>query len=174
MSNTGSARVVLRMVSAKRKDGGNQAEFNRVGFLAAMATFVLKLSRVYRPRWTYIGAADRFPGFLYAIADCAHEAATAILHQVPAVRDLDGLRESAFGRDGITAASVTGHETDVRLARQPNFLGRRFPIGQKGGHPPQCVLARANAEAHLPGNYPVAKPIDTETTGSYGYKHLSI
>jgi len=56
------------------------------------------------------------------------EGAAGILHQVPAVGDLGGVRQGLGRRQGIAAAAIASHDGDLLLARQPILCRRRLTI----------------------------------------------
>jgi len=64
----------------------------------------------------------------HRFAHGVEESVACVLHQMPAVRDLDRRGERLQRRKRITAASVPSHDGDLRLVRQPRFGNRRFSI----------------------------------------------
>lgn len=98
-------------------------------------------------------------------SDLAHEAAHRIkegrargFHQMPAVGDLDGVRERLGCCLAISTTAISRHNVDARVLRQPRLNGRRFPVGQQGNDPPTLQIAH---DGPVPTVSPERPVIDT-------------
>jgi hypothetical protein len=91
----------------------------------------LELFSVGQQSRIYSGRSNRCPDLPHAFADGVKEGPARILHQMPAVGDLNGVREGSLGGHGITAAAISSDNADLRLAGQPSLRRRWFSIGQK-------------------------------------------
>jgi hypothetical protein len=76
-----------------------------------------------------------------------------VCHQMPAIGDLDRMRQRRGGRQRIGAASVAGDAGDLGLVAEPGLCGGRLPIGQQadGSSPLKIADARAIAVSAPPG-----------------------
>ena len=83
---------------------------------------------------------------------------TGVLHEMPAVRDLDGVRERPRCGKRVTAAAVARDNLDLLLFGKPGLSRRRLPIRQKrdGPAPLKITDNRAVSEIAAPG--PVIDP----------------
>jgi hypothetical protein len=89
----------------------------------------------------------------HAFADGVEERPACILHQMPAVGDLNCLRERSLGRPGVAATAISGDYANLRLAAQPRFCACRLPIRQQRNCPSTFEVAekRSVAVVSLPG-----------------------
>ena len=85
---------------------------------------------------------------------------------MPAIGNLNGTRQRAGDSLAIAAASITGHDADPRVPKQPCFGRRLFPIGQQRHDAPAFQVAddRAVAMVALPG--PIGDPDHGQRLGS--------
>jgi hypothetical protein len=74
---------------------------------------------------------------------------------MPAISDLDGVRESPLRSDRIAAPTIPGDDTDLRVQRQPRLSRRRLPIGQKGDRRATLKVADQRAVAVIASPGPV-------------------
>ena len=132
----------------QRQDGG-------VGLPAALDALVLQPLFMGQQSRIYPGGSDRVPDLAHAFADSVEERPTGVLHQMPAVGDLNGVRESPLGRHGITAAAISGDHANLRLARQPRFCARRLSIRQQRDRSVTLQVAEERAVAMVPLPSPV-------------------
>jgi hypothetical protein len=72
------------------------------------------------------------------VADLPHrfahgidEGAAGIFHQVPAIRDLDGLRQRFRDGPAVTAAAVASNYCNLLLPLKPCLRGRRLAVWQQ-------------------------------------------
>ena len=82
-------------------------------------------------RIDYCGAdhgTDLPHGFLNGIK----KGATGVLHEMPAVGNLDGIRERFGCSQRVTAATVAGDHGNLWLATEPSLRRGRFAVRQQG------------------------------------------
>ena len=82
-------------------------------------------------RIDYCGAdhgTDLPHGFLNGIK----KGATGVLHEMPAVGNLDGIRERFGCSQRVTAATVPGDHGNLWLATEPSLRRGRFAVRQQG------------------------------------------
>ena len=69
--------------------------------------------------------ADLAHGFAYRV----EEGVAGILHKVPTVGDLGGVRERLGCGKGVTAAAIARDHSDLWLPRQPGLRGGWLSVG---------------------------------------------
>ena len=122
----------------QRKDG-------RIGLLAALEAFILQLLSVGQQSRVDPGGADRLPDLPHAFADRVEESSTGVLHQMPAVSDLNGVRKGSLCRHRVAAAAISGDYANLRLARQPSLR----VAGSRSGSS-AIVLRRSRSQRSVP------------------------
>ena len=85
----------------------------------------------------------------------SRKAAARVLHQMPAVGDLNRVRKSPLRRDRIAAATIPGDDTDLRVQRKPRLSRSRLPIGQKSDRRATFKVADQRAVAVIAPPGPV-------------------
>ena len=73
-------------------------------------------------------APERRAYLAHRFAHGAEEGGAGVLHQMPAICDLESVGKSPAGGEGEAAAAVSGHNSDLRLFCEPRLSGRRFPV----------------------------------------------
>ena len=66
---------------------------------------------------------------------------------MPAVGDLNGVREGSLGRHRVAAAAISGDYANLRLVGQPRFRARRLPIRQQRNCPSTFEVAEKRSVA---------------------------
>jgi hypothetical protein len=77
----------------------------------------------------YGGGADRDADLAHGFAYRIEEGVAGILHEVPTVSDLDGVRERLGRSKGVTAATVPRDQSDLRVPREPGLRGGWLSVG---------------------------------------------
>ena len=80
----------------------------------------------------YGGGADRDADLAHGFAHRIEEGVAGVLHQMPTVGDLGGLRQRLGRSKGVTAAAVARDDSDLRLPREPGLRSGRLSVGQQG------------------------------------------
>lgn len=108
-----------------------QSEDSGVGVLAAQVALVLDALGGRQEVRVDRHGADGSPDLTHRLADRVEESAAGVLHQMPAICDLDSVRQRLGCGQGIGAAPVAGDDGDLGLLAQP-CLGRgRLAIGKE-------------------------------------------
>lgn len=108
-----------------------EREDGRVCLLAPKISVILHLLGRRQERGIDEGGADDGTDLAHGLAHGVKESAAGILHQVPAVGDLDGLRQGPSHRLSVATATVTGDCMDQLLMAEPGFRCRRLPVRQQ-------------------------------------------
>ena len=66
---------------------------------------------------------------------------------MPAVGDLNRVREGPLGRHRVAAAAISGDYANLWLASQPRFRARRLPIRQKRNRLAALEIAKERSVA---------------------------
>jgi hypothetical protein len=103
------------------------------------------------------GSADGAADLSHRLAH--EERAAGVLHQMPAVSYLDGLRQGTRRRLSVVPATVTGNGMDQRLTKEPGFRCRRLPVGKQDDRPATFEVADNRAIAVIA---PPREVIDTD------------
>src|SRR5215831_18113699 len=99
-------------------------------------------------------AADLPHGFLHSL----EEGTTGVLHEMPTVRHLSGVRQRPGSGQRIAAAPVARHNRDLGLVGEPSLCRRRLAVRQQRDRLASFKITddRAVALVSLPG--PVINP----------------
>lgn len=106
-----------------------QGDDRGVGLLASQITFILQPLSTGEEFGIDFCRADRAPDRPHGFPDGIEKGRTRILHQVPAIGDLDGVRQGICRSLAITAATVAGHDADLGMVRQPSLDRRNLAVG---------------------------------------------
>jgi hypothetical protein len=137
-----------------------QSKNGSVGFFSTEVAFILNtLGCGEQARIDCFGAdcgTDLPHGFLNGIK----KGTTGVLHEMPAVGNLDGIRER-FGRSQrVTTASVAGDHGNPWLATEPSLRRGRFAVRQQGDHFASFQVANDRSVALVSPPRPVVDPYD--------------
>jgi hypothetical protein len=98
-------------------------EDSRVGVLSPKIALVLEALGGGQQAGIYGSGADRDADLAHGFAYRIEEGAAGILHEVPTVGDLGGMRERLGCSKGVTAAAIARDHSDLWLPRQPGLRG---------------------------------------------------
>jgi hypothetical protein len=65
----------------------------------------------------------------HRFANGIEEGSTGVLHQMPAIRDLHGVRQGFGCRFAISPAAIAGDNADRRVSSEPSLCSRWLTIG---------------------------------------------
>lgn len=85
--------------------------------------------------------ADRGADLPHRFAHRIEECAAGVLHEVPAVGDLDGMRKRPGGGFAISASAIACDHCDLAMLPEPSRSRRRFAVGQKRHRPASFKIA---------------------------------
>lgn len=108
-----------------------ETENRSIGILAVQIPFILQAfsgRQQVRINGHRANCAADLP---HRLADRVEEGAAGILHQVPAVGDLDCVRESLGCSSGVGASAITGHDGYLGLPREPGLSSGWLTVWQQ-------------------------------------------
>lgn len=124
-----------------------EGEDPRVCLLAPKISVVLQLLSRCQERGIDDGGADGATNLAHRLAHGVKESAAGIFHQVPAVGNLDGLRQSPRHRLSVATTTGTGDCVDLLLMVEPGFRCRRLPVRKQDDRPAAFEVADNRAVA---------------------------
>jgi hypothetical protein len=101
----------------------------RVGILTPEIALVLDALCGGQQGRIYGGGADRDANLAHGFADRIEEGVAGVLHQMPTVSDLGGVRERLGHSKGITAAAIARDHGNLRLPREPSLCSSWLSVG---------------------------------------------
>jgi hypothetical protein len=104
--------------------------------------------------------ADRSADLPHGLPNGVEKGTTGVLHEVPAVGNLDSVRERFGDGQGIAAATVAGDHGDLRLAAEPSLRRSRFSIRQQSNGLAPFQVANDRSVALVSTPRPVVEPYD--------------
>jgi hypothetical protein len=126
-----------------------------IGFLASQITFKLQSFRTGEQLRIDRRRADCGPDHAHGPAHRPEEGRARVFHQVPAIGDLDGVRER-FGRGlAVAAAAVARHHPDPGMLRKPSPHRCNLAVGQQRHDPPPLQIADNCSVTVIPPEGPV-------------------
>src|SRR6185436_5430380 len=79
----------------------------------------------------YSGGANRSTDLAHGFANRIEEGVAGILHEMPTVSDLGGVRERVGRSKGVTAAAVARNHSNLWLPREPSLRCGWLSVGQQ-------------------------------------------
>ncbi len=145
------------MVSGKGEHSG-------VGVLAAQVALVLDTlggrQEVRVDRHGPDGGSD----LAHGLADRVEKGAAGVLHQMPAISDLDGVWQRLGCGQGISAAPVAGDGGDLGLSAQPSLGCVGFTVRQQADRAPSLKVTDDRPIAMIASPRPV---VDANHVGGW-------
>ncbi len=132
-----------------------QSEDRPIGFFAAQVSLVLQPLRSSQQFGVDGGRANGPADLAHRLAHRIEEGMAGILHEMPAVSNLIGMRQAQADRLAIAAAAVTRDNLDLRLCRQPRSGRCRFAVRQQRNRPSPLQIAHDGAVAMIAAKGPV-------------------
>jgi hypothetical protein len=138
-----------------------QGQDRGVGLFAAQVALVLKAFgrgqqvRVDRRR------ADHPSDLPHRLAYGVEERLGGVVHEMPTIRDLDGVRQRLGDGLAVAAASIARHDGDAGMAAQPVLRRRLLAISQERDRPSALKVTDDRAVAMVP---PPGEVIDADHT----------
>ena len=99
--------------------------------------------------------ADRGTDHTHGAAHRVKEGCARVLHQVPAVCDLDGIRQRLVRGLAIPAAAIARHDPDRWELGKPSLHRCLLTVGQQRHDPPPLQIADDCSVAIVPAEGPV-------------------
>jgi hypothetical protein len=124
-------------------------------FLPTQITFILETFRVGEKLWIDYRRSDRGSDRPHRFTDGDQERRAGILHEVPAVSDLDDVRKRLRSSFPIPATTITRHDFDGRMASEPGLNRRDLTIRQKGNYLPTLEIADNRSVAVIATESPI-------------------
>ena len=112
-----------------------QSHNGGVGVLPPQIALVLQSFSRGEKVWIDRRRADRSPYLPHRFADRVEERAAGVLHQMPTIGDLGGVRQCLRNRFAIGAAAVSRDDLDLWAQRQPGLRRGALAIGQQRDDP---------------------------------------
>src|SRR5262249_17375098 len=103
---------------------------------------------------------DRGADLPHGLLNGVKKGTTGVLHEVPAVGNLDNVRECFGGSQGVAAATVAGDHGDLRLAAEPSLRCSRFSIRQQSNGLASFQVANNRSVALVSAPRPVVASHD--------------
>lgn len=129
-----------------------------VDFFAPQIALVLKPLRGGEQRRIDMRRAQRRAYLAHRFAHGAEEGGAGVLHEMPAIGNLEGVGKRPAGGERKAAAAVSGDNSDLRLSSEPRLGGRRLPVGKEFDRATALEINRSVTLVALPG--PVVDPDD--------------
>jgi len=101
------------------------------------------------------GGADRSADLTHRLPHCIEKCPAGVLHKMPAVCNLGGVRQRFRRRHGIASAAIAGDNSDLWLASEPGLRGGGLPVGQETDWPPPFEIADDRSIALVAAPRPV-------------------
>ena len=101
----------------------------RVGVLTPKIALILDALGGGQQVGIYGGGADRDADLAHGFANRIEEGVACVLHEVPTVGDLGGVRECLGRSKGVTAAAVARDHSDLWLPREPGLRSGWLSVG---------------------------------------------
>jgi hypothetical protein len=101
----------------------------RVGVLTPKIALILDALGGGQQVGIYGGGADRDADLAHRFANRIEEGVAGVLHEVPTVGDLGGLRECLGRSKGVAAAAVARDHSDLWLPREPGLRSGWLSVG---------------------------------------------
>ena len=101
----------------------------RVGVLSPKIALILDALGGGQQVRIYGRGADRGADLAHGFANRIEEGVAGVLHEVPTVGDLGGVRERLGRSKGVTAAAVARDHSDLWLPREPGLRGGWLSVG---------------------------------------------
>ena len=111
--------------------------------------------------------ADGSPDLTHRFAYGIEKGATGILHQMPAISDLDRLRKRTGDSFAISAAAVAGDNGNLLMPFEPGCGRRRFAVWQQRHRPTAFEVADDRSVALVAAPRPVVDADDIERLSRY-------
>jgi hypothetical protein len=110
-------------------------------FLPPQETFILKTFGIGQKFGVDHGIADRFSDLTHGFADSVEKGAARVLHQMPSICYLVGMRQRFGDCLAIPTASIAGDNRDRRMFCEPGPRGVLFPIWKQCHGPAPLKVA---------------------------------
>ena len=101
----------------------------RVGILTPQITIILDALGGGQQVGIDGGGADRGADLAHGFTNRIEEGVAGVLHQMPTVSDLGGMRECVGRGKGITAAAVARDHSNLRLPHEPGLRSGWLSVG---------------------------------------------
>ncbi|MET4115907.1 hypothetical protein ABIB85_005143 [Bradyrhizobium sp. JR1.5] len=101
----------------------------RVGVFSPKIALILNALGGGQQAGIYGGGADRDADLAHGFANRIQEGVAGVLHEVPTVGDLGGVRECLDRSKGVTTAAVARDHSDLWLAREPGLRSGWLSVG---------------------------------------------
>ena len=101
----------------------------RVGVLTPKIALILDALGGGQQVGIYDGGADRDADLAHGFTNRIEESVAGVLHEVPTVGDLGGLRECLGRSKGVAAAAVARDHSDLWLPREPGLRSGWLSVG---------------------------------------------
>jgi hypothetical protein len=119
---------VRRAISFDRYPVFGESKKDSVGLLPPEIALILDRPGGGEQIGIDFGRADRDADVTHRFAQRIKEGAAGVLHQVPAIRDLNRERERFLNRQRLTAAPIARDDGDLWLTEKPRLSCRWFAI----------------------------------------------
>ena len=107
----------------------SQSEDGGVGLFSPEIALILDALGSGQQAGIYGGGADRGADLAHGFANRIKEGVAGVLHEVPTVGDLGGVRERLGRSKGVTAAAVARDHSDLWLPREPGLRSGWLSVG---------------------------------------------
>ena len=130
-------------------------QYRSVGLLAAQIAFVLESLSGGQQRGIDRRRADGRPDRTHRLADGVEKGRAGVLHEMPAIGDLDRVGQRPLRRQGVGAAAIARNDHDVGPLPQPRFRRRGFSVRQQRDRLATLKIADQRAVAKIAPPGPV-------------------
>src|SRR5206468_9316854 len=144
-------------------DGGPvvcQSKNGRISLFSTEVAFILNTLGSGEQAAIDRCGADRGTDLPHGFLNGVKKGATSVLHEVPAVGNLDGIRERFGCGQRVAAATVAGDHGDLWLATEPSLRCGRFAIRQQSDRLASFQIANDRSVALVSPPRPVVDPHD--------------
>ena len=114
-----------------RRAASGLAENGGVDFFASQIALVLEALRRGEQRRVDERRAERRSYLAHRFAHRAEEGGAVVLHQMPAVGDLESVGKRLAGGKRKAAAAISRHNNDLRLTGEPCLSCRGLAVGKQ-------------------------------------------
>ena len=126
-----------------------------VGFLATQIALILQLFSAGEQVGLDRRRADRGPDHAHGPAHSVEERRACVLHQMPAIGDLDGTRQSSCSSFCVTSAAITSQDPNLGMISKPGGNCRDLAVWKQRYDPPPLKIADDRSIAVIAAKGPI-------------------